>query len=362
MFRHVLAVLAAVLLAAVLWVGYKIILIMLMAILVASALRPLIQWLQQRWRLSQNLAVLLVYLVVGGIGLAVLAAVGPPMLNRFALYLQNEYLLSARILAGAAYIESVLTQLTGSPVQLGLDPEQVRAGVDAFLLELNTSAPTMVNTALTYTGAFLLVLVMGWYWITSRDTALQFLTSLVPLSQRARMEAIVEEIELTLGAYLRGILSISLIVGSLSFVPLMLMGIPNALVISFLYGAATTVPVVGGFIGVVLATTVGLLTSPTAAVKVLIVTVALQQFEEYILSPRVMARSVEFNPILVITFISMGFALNGLTGALLAVPVAGSLAILLKYLVLEPRRQVVAETPKAGVLIVPLKTNGASGD
>ena len=359
-FANVLAALAAVILAAVVLISYKILLVLLMSILVASALRPVIQRLQ-RWRLTQNAAVLLVYLVVGGIGLALLAAIMPPMINRFALYLQNEYLLSSRILAGLMYVETLLAQITGTPVDLGLDADAVREAVDAFLLELNTSAPMLLNLVLTYVGAFLLVLVMGWYWITSRDTAFEFLTALVPISHRARLAAIVEEIEVTLGAYLRGILTISFTVGSLSFIPLLLMGIPNAAVISFLYGLATTVPIIGGFIGVILATAVGLLTSPATAVKVLLVTVALQQFEEYVLSPRVMAQSVEFNPILVILFISMGFALNGLTGALLAVPVAGSLAIMLKHLVLEPRQQVMAETSKSGMLIAPLKNNGTTG-
>lgn len=350
-FRNVLAFLAAVLLVAVALVSYKIVLILLMAVLLGSALRPVIGWLQQRG-LPQQLALFIVYASLALIALAVFFAIVPPMLNRFAGYLENDSFLANRIIIGKNYIETTLSDITGSAFSMGIEPSQIREAVSDFVAGIRTTAPDVLGSALEYAGAFVIMIVMGAYWINSRDTAVGFILSLFPLGDRVLIQRIIGDIEVTLGAYLRGILTISLTVGLLSFVPLLLLGVPNAAVISFLYGAATTVPIIGGLIGVVLATAVGLLTSPTAAITVFVITVLLQQFEEYVLSPRIMSQSVEFNPILVITFISMGFALNGLTGALLAVPIAGSAAILLKYLILEPRQNRVAEEVTRGAVLL----------
>src|SRR5690606_20575104 len=139
-------------------------------------------------------------------------------------------------------------------------------------------------------------------------------------------------------AYVRGIVSVSVIVGLLCFVALMVFRVPGAATLSVIYGLATAIPIIGGFIGVVLATGLAVLSSPAAGLTVLVVTVLIQQIENYLLSPRIMSKSVDFDEILVIIFIAAGFTLNGVTGALLAIPVAGTVAILLKHLIIEPRK------------------------
>src|SRR5262249_43472758 len=151
-----------------------------------------------------------------------------------------------------------------------------------------------------------------------------------------------QEVEIGLGAYVRGIVLVSIIVGGMSFVALTLLGVPNAGSLSFIYGVATAVPIVGGLIGVVAATVLALLASPSAGGVGLIVTVLLQQVENYWLSPRIMSRSADFDEILVIVFIAAGFTLNGLTGALISIPVAATISTLLKHFVIEPRKAHVA--------------------
>jgi predicted PurR-regulated permease PerM len=103
---------------------------------------------------------------------------------------------------------------------------------------------------------------------------------------------------------------------------------------------------------VVLATFLALLSSPTNALIVLLVTFLLQQFENYYLSPRIMSQGTDFDPLLVIVFVSMGFTLGGIMGALIAIPVAGVVSILVKHLILEPRKATVTPSKMEGGILL----------
>lgn len=352
--RNTLLVLATLALAYILVLSYKVVIGLLIAILLASALRPIVVRLQ-RLRIPQGLAIALVYGLVGLLSVLTIAAVVPPMVNQFAAYLQNENRLANRIIVAQSYVERALTQITGSEVDVGVEPEAIRDEVTRVVNQFRRTAPTLISDIGEFLGDFVLILVMGVYWISARDRGLSYLVQFVPLSRRERVRVIVEEIEVGLGAYLRGLVLVSFIVGGLSFIVLALLRVPNAGAISFVYGVATAIPIIGGFIGVVAATALALIASPINAITVLIVTTLLQQVENYFLSPRIMSKSVEFDPILVIVFVSAGFALNGITGALLSVPVAGTVAILLKHLVFEPRiEKVVPMRVEGGVLLQPV--------
>jgi predicted PurR-regulated permease PerM len=85
--------------------------------------------------------------------------------------------------------------------------------------------------------------------------------------------------------------------------------------------------------------------------------VLVQQVENHYLTPRVMGRSVNLNPILVIVFIFIGFALGGVMGGLIAVPIAGVVGILLRHLVIEPRKEEAAPRIVEGGVLLPGATD-----
>jgi predicted PurR-regulated permease PerM len=193
---------------------------------------------------------------------------------------------------------------------------------------------------------------MGIYWLTGRDRAVEFFTSLFPLSQRATMHTIIIEIEESLGQYLRGIVTVSVIIGLLNFVILQILGVANALTLGVITGIATAIPIIGGLLGVVVTVFFALLASPVEALIVLLVTIAVQQFENYILTPRIMSDGVGFDTILIFVFVAAGFTLNGAVGALIMVPVAGALYIIIRHLVIEPRRAEVAPDRVQGGMLL----------
>jgi predicted PurR-regulated permease PerM len=350
-YKGTLAFLLALATAYILALTLNVWVSVLVAILVASAVRPAILRLTQ-WRVPQGAAIFIVYfgLVVGTVGLLVLVL--PPVINQFVGYLNNENRLANRIISAQAWIDRTITDLTGSEFEFGLPPEEIRTTVSDIVEQVRITAPSLVGNATSVIGEAVLIVVMGLYWITTRERTENFLVELVPLGYRPQVRSIIAEIEGRLGSYVRSIVLVSLIVGALCFAICALLRVPGAGTISFFYAVATAIPIVGGLIGVVLATFLALLTSPTNALIVLIVTFLLQQFENYFLTPRMMAQGTDFDPLLVIVFVSMGFSLGGVMGALIAIPVAGVVSILIKHLVLEPRKATVAPSKVEGGILL----------
>jgi len=336
-FKFTLAVLAALALAYIFLISAQILVVLVVAVLIASAVRPLVVKLR-RLRLPEGLAILVVY---AGIAIAIFvlfALVLPPVINQMANYLQNDWQLVSRLVYAQSWIERRLTELTGGPVSL-IPPEEIDTAVTNFLDNLRITAPDMVDDIGAVLGDAVLTFVMGLYWLTSRDSAVDFLTRLFAPKHKERTIAIITEIEDSLGSYMSGIVLVALIVGIANFVLLVIFGVPNAATLSFIIGFTTIIPIVGGLIGGALATILALLTSPLNGLIVFVVFILMQQLENHVLTPRVMSRSVGLDPLLVIVGVFIGFSLGGVVGAIVSIPVMGTLAILIKHLILEPYQQ-----------------------
>ncbi|MDX1992424.1 MAG: AI-2E family transporter [bacterium] len=350
-FRNTLVVLLTIALAYLFVRTLNIWLVLAIAILIASAVRPAIVRLR-RWGLSQGFAILVVYGFMAAVGVTMLLLVMPPVVNQFIGFLQNDNRLANRLIIAQSWLERTLGDITGSNVSFGIAPEDVRTTVHTFVEDIRITAPSLLDDLSQFVTDFVLIFVMGIYWLTSREKAEKFILDLVPIGRQAQVSAIFEEIETGLGAYVRGIILVSFLVGSISYVPLALLNVPGAATISFIYGLATAIPIVGGILGVAAGTALALISSPTAALTVFLVTAVMQQVENYIISPRIMSRASAFDEILVIVFIAAGFTLNGIVGALIAIPVAGTVTIIVRHLVLEPRKARVTPVKVEGGILL----------
>ncbi|MBC7812403.1 MAG: AI-2E family transporter [Burkholderiales bacterium] len=335
------------------WVG------LLIAILVASAVRPAILRLI-RWGVPAGMAVILVYLGIALVTILVLVIILPPVVNQFVGYIQNDNLLANRIIAAQSWFQRTASQFMGTDFQTGITPDDIRTAVSDLVETVRITAPSLIGEVTSFLGDFILMIVMGIYWFTSRERAVLFISSLVPLSRRALVGVMMDEIEMGLGAYVRGIVFVSVIMGFLCFVTLTILRVPGAATLSFFYAVATAIPIIGGFVGVALATFLALLTSPLNAVIVLVVTALLQQVENYWLTPRAMSKATDFDPLLVILFVAAGFTLGGIMGSLIALPLAGSVSVIVKYLILEPRKAQTTSTRVDGGILLKSTPNSDS--
>jgi predicted PurR-regulated permease PerM len=148
--------------------------------------------------------------------------------------------------------------------------------------------------------------------------------------------------------YISGNLLISFICGLLTYVVLLIAGVPFAGLIALFVGIADLMPLVGATIGGAVAVLAGFIHSIPTGIAVLVFFVLYQQLENHLLQPLVFARTVKLNPLTVIIAVLIGVELLGILGALLAIPVASMIQVILRD-VWDHRRGRPKEEPTVGV-------------
>lgn len=351
-FRGTLIVLLTLVGAYVVFMSLRILVVVLVAIIIASAVRPLVLRLM-RWRFSEGLAIITVYgsIVLGIFTLT--ALVLPPIVGSLMTNLQSEDRLANRIISLQDWVSDNVERVTGDPLQLA-EPTAIRQGVSEFIDSVQPAIPSLVGGAGSTFGELVLVFVMGVYWLTSYEHAISFLVQLFTLRAREKVQSIIYEIEGMMGSYVRGLAFVALFVGVANFIILAVLRVPNAATLGFLIGFTTILPIVGGFLGGGLATILAILTgTPLHGVAVLGTFVAVQQVETHYLTPRAMSRSVGLDPLLTIVAVLIGFTLGGVVGAIIATPVMGTIAVLLREIVIVPRKESVsAFTMENGLILL----------
>jgi predicted PurR-regulated permease PerM len=142
------------------------------------------------------------------------------------------------------------------------------------------------------------------------------------VGREQRVKSLIVQIEEKLGSWLRGQLFLSLIIGILSYIGLLVLGIPYALPLAVVAGVLEVIPVIGPIISSIPSVLIALTISPILGLAVAAMYFVIQQLENHLIVPQVMKRAVGLNPLIVILAIAIGSSLLGFAGALLAVPIA----------------------------------------
>ncbi|MGH2543102.1 MAG: AI-2E family transporter, partial [Ardenticatenaceae bacterium] len=140
----------------------------------------------------------------------------------------------------------------------------------------------------------------------------------------------------TLGDYIRGTGLLMLAIGVATFIGLLILRVPYPLALALLAGLFEAIPMVGATLGAIPAVLVAFTVSPMTGVLTILLFTLIQFFENNVLVPRIHEHSLGLNPLLVLIAVVAGASLNGMVGALLAIPVAGALQVIARYLVVEP--------------------------
>jgi len=155
---------------------------------------------------------------------------------------------------------------------------------------------------------------------------------LVPVRHRGWVTVTTRDAGRAVSGYMIGNLLISLCAGVATFAFLLVLGVPAAIVLALFVAVADLVPLVGATVGAAAAVLGALLVSPEAGIAAIVFFVIYQQFENFVLAPMVMARTVRINPLVTLLSVLLGVELFGFDGALLAVPLAGALNVIVKEL------------------------------
>jgi len=173
------------------------------------------------------------------------------------------------------------------------------------------------------------ILILTFYILIQADSLRNTLLRLFPSRDRARVAAASRDITVKVSAWLGGQLLLGGIIGTTSAIGLWLMGIPFFYVLALISGIGEMIPVVGPILSAVPAVAVAATVSLNKALLVIIFFIVQQQFENHVLVPKVMQRQVGVSPVTVIVALLIGGKLLGIVGAVLAVPTAAILQVVL---------------------------------
>lgn len=321
---------------------YMVVFIFFAALSVQIALEPAIDYLHQRG-LQRKYGIILIYLL----GFLILAPVSwfllPILLNQLVALVFDlpDYYTTLR--TTLAQVPNLFARqfVNFLPLTLSFDALTVTEGTDSDALN------TFWN-ALAYTGQIIFILIavlaLAFSWTVEGERVVRRMLLRAPQAKREELRALIEEMEGKIGAYFRGQAILCLAVGLASIVIFFLLGVPNALVLGAIMAVTEAVPVIGPIIGTIPAVAMTLSVAPEKTLWVIVGISLIQLLENNLLVPRIMDQSVGVNAIVSILSISAFGILFGLGGAILAIPLAAMVQILIRrFLFALPAPEEVAD-------------------
>ena len=304
------------------------------AIFLSLGLDPIVSKLEQ-WKLKRPLAIAVV--LVGFIGLvALLVSSFIPQILRQAAQFVEQAPKDLNSIIHQPWIESLDKRFDGAIADAITNA--------ASFISNSANWPSMfggvVQVGITLVNGFfggVIIMILTIYFMASLTKFKKWIYSLVPASSRGKFENIAEQVADSVGRYVIGQAFIALCNGILSFIFLSIMGFKFALVLAFMNFLLSLIPLVGTLTGSVIVTVVALSMSPTTAIVVGIYYLVYMQVEAYLISPRVMSKAVAVPGAVVVVAALAGGTLLGVLGALVAIPVAASVMLILKQ-VFVPRQ------------------------
>jgi predicted PurR-regulated permease PerM len=174
----------------------------------------------------------------------------------------------------------------------------------------------------------LMILLLALYITTDGPRIGRYLRAFLPPDRHEQASRITNRIFVRLGGWVSGQILLCLIIGSMSWLGLTVIGVPYAVVLALIAGIMEAVPNIGPIIAAVPAVLIAALYSPWQALLVAILYIVIQQLENYVVVPRVMSRAVELHPLAVLLALLVGSELMGVLGAVLAVPVTAAISVI----------------------------------
>jgi predicted PurR-regulated permease PerM len=182
----------------------------------------------------------------------------------------------------------------------------------------------------------IVILVLVFYWTLEGPRTIQSFLLLVPQDQRENIRELILAMETKVGFFVAGQGVLCLAIGFMALLAYLLIGLPNALVLALIAGVLEAVPMVGPLLGAIPAGLVALSIAPEKLAWVVVATIVIQQLENSLLVPRIMRKAVGVNPFVTLLAIFSFSTLFGIAGALMAIPMAAIIQLLLNRFVFHP--------------------------
>jgi predicted PurR-regulated permease PerM len=323
-----LVLLGVVVLVEVVLMSERVLIWMFVSLLLALALNPAVDLFLRHGIRRRGAAAAIVYLLVAAFLAGVGALIIPTLAQQVGDFIQAVPGYVQELTRGRGplgfletkyhVVERVQKAVNGSG---GSSPI---AGGASAALDVTRSVVTFVAAVVTITFLTLFMLLEGPQWVRR-------VIALLPAHSRPGARAIADDVYRMIGRYVTGNLLISLIAGSATTIVLLVLGVPFALALGLLVAILDLIPLAGATLGALVVTLVALTDSATSGIVVLGFTIVYQQLENHLIQPLVYGRTIALSPLAILVSVLIGAEVAGVVGALSAIPIGGTIQILLSH-------------------------------
>ena len=322
------------------WLLYRfnqVVFTLFVAIVIGTVIRPAVAWLHQRG-LPRIAGVIVIYILLLILLIGFLLLLLP-------LIVEQSTTITAAI---PGYYQNLREWMVHYPDQLmvrlseflptslpGLNPHVAQqTGQDV----MDSAGQALGYVILAAKAIFIIIviLVLSFYWTLDGPRIIQSFLLLVPQNQREGISELLTAMETKVGFFIAGQGVLCLVIGITALVAYLLIGLPNALVLALLAGVLEAVPMIGPLLGAIPAAMVAFSIAPDKLIWVIVATIIIQQLENSLLVPRIMRKAVGVNPFVTLLAIFAFSTLFGIAGALMAIPMAAIIQLLLDRFVFHP--------------------------
>jgi predicted PurR-regulated permease PerM len=320
----------------VLYRFYQVVFILFIAIVTGTVIRPIVNWLYQRGLLRMA-GVILVYLLLLVLLAGFLWLLFPLIFEQSSTLAKDVPGYYQTLRAGMVKDGNQLLMRVGQLLPTAL-PDLTPRIAPQTGEEVMASAGQVLNYLIgTARASFtaIIILVMTLYWTLDGPRIIKSFLLLIPQDRRESIGELISAMESKVGFYLAGQGVLCLVIGIMALVAYLLIGLPNALVLALIAGVLEAVPMIGPLLGAIPAALIALSIAPDKLIWVIVATVVIQQLENTLLVPRIMKKAVGVNPFVTLLALFAFSSLFGLAGALMAIPIAAIIQLVLNHFVFQ---------------------------
>lgn len=299
----------------VLYLVRDIIALFFVAVVVMAAIDPIVSWFG-RSRVPRPVGVLLIYLVLVLVLGTAFSILVPAIVSQSKAFMDDL----------PKYLSELDSILIGININSHEVANRVGEGISGSSFDIFSKTIGVFSAAFS----FLIVLSMAFYMSIIKNGMEIFLKSVTPKNYEEKVIRVALIIKEKIGRWMLGQLLLMFVIFSLDYIVLSIIDVPYALAIAIIGGILEIIPYAGPVVSTTIATLIGFFTSPVKGVLVLISYVLIQQAENHVIVPQIMKKAVGLNPLVIIFSVLVGVKIAGVAGAILAVPVATAISVVIE--------------------------------
>jgi predicted PurR-regulated permease PerM len=316
-----------ILIVACLWLLIRlwpVFLVLVVALLIVGTMSPAVSWMEAR-RVKRGLAIAIVFTLLFVVATLAVTLTIPTLMAQASALVEQVPAFRARL---SEYLDrsNLTAPLAGWLRNVKYDASSSAVSATAFAFSMR------IFEIIAYVAS---AIFLALYIMIDRDRLRGGLFAVVPRSHHIRLARVLMNLETIVGAYIRGQLLTCLLIAVFSFVLLVACGVPHALALAVFAGVADVLPYIGAFLSIGPMVLASLARGPVVVAVVLLIMIAYEEFESRVLVPRIYGRALRLPSSVVLFALLAGGVLMGIPGALLALPVAATIMMLIEELRVE---------------------------